>query len=81
MSSAEETTIRVFVDRLEAGTAILEELDEGVTFNFPAAFLPEEAGEGSVVELSLEDRPDLAEELSRDVENLQDRLIEKPDDE
>jgi hypothetical protein len=75
------STIRVFVDRLEAGTAVFEELDEGVTFEFPATFLPEDAGEGSVLEVTLEDRPDLAEKRSKEVEDLQDRLIEKPDDE
>lgn len=76
-----QSTVQAFVDRLEAGTAVLEELDEGVTFEVPATFLPEDAGEGSVLEVTLEDRTDLAEQRSKEVEDLQNRLIEKPDDE
>ncbi len=73
-------TIKAFVDRIESGTAVLEHLDEKVTLDFPVVLLPDSVEEGSVVEVTVKDRPQLAEQRRKQIEELQHRLIEKPDD-
>jgi len=41
------------IDRLEDGWAVLEYGDAGITFNVPTALLPEDVGEGDVIELTV----------------------------
>lgn len=73
-------TIKAFVDRIESGTAVLEQLDSKMTLNFPVVLLPDSVEEGSVVEVTVKDRPQLAEQRRQQIEEQQHRLIEKPDD-
>ena len=73
-------TIKAFVDRIESGTAILEQLNGNVTLNFPVFLLPDSAEEGSVVEVTVKDRPKLAEKRRKEIEEQQHRLIDKPDE-
>jgi hypothetical protein len=74
-------TIKAFVDRIESGTAVLEQLDSKMTLNFPVVLLPDSVEEGSVVEVTVKDRPQLAEKRREQIEELQHRLIEQPNDE
>lgn len=78
--SEESKVIKAFVDRIESGKAILEHLDRNITFEFPVFLLPNSAAEGSVIEVTIEDRPDIAEDRRQEVQELQHELIEKPEE-
>jgi hypothetical protein len=78
--SDQHKVVKVFVDRIESGTAVLEQLDGKMTFNFPVFLLPDSAGEGSVVEITVKDRPKIAEQRAKELQELQNELVEKPDD-
>lgn len=79
--SDQNKTLKVFVDRIESATAVLEQLNGKFTLDFPVFLLPDSTGEGSVVEISVKDRPRLAEKRREEMEKLQHSLIEKPDEE
>ncbi|MFB6346942.1 MAG: DUF3006 domain-containing protein [bacterium] len=73
--------VRAVVDRIESGTAVLQLIDLDVTLDFPIVLLPSSVSEGSVIEINVEDRPDLEEKRRREIEKMQHQLIEKPRDE
>ena len=77
------------VDQFEDDWAVLE-IAEGETFNVPKAWLPEDAAEGDMLQLSLETEPATstlrfsvdAEETAarrRHVQELRDSLLKAPD--
>ena len=77
------------VDRFENDWVVLE-IAEGETFNVPKAWLPEDAAEGDVLQLSLEAEPAKstvqfsvdAEETAarrRHIQELRDSLLKAPD--
>ncbi|MFB6354888.1 MAG: DUF3006 domain-containing protein [bacterium] len=72
---------KAVIDRIEGGTAVLEVIDPEVSFHMPVVVLPEGADEGSVVEFNLQLRPDIEEERREMIRDLQNELMEKPDDE
>lgn len=71
-------TVKAVVDRLESGTAILQLIDLDASLSFPIVLLPNSVNEGSVVEIQVQDRPDLEEKRRREIEELQHQLIERP---
>lgn len=76
--SDQTKTVKAFVDRIESATAVLELLEDNVTLNFPVYLLPNSSAEGSVVEITVSDRPELAAQRRQEIEEQQHRLIEKP---
>ncbi len=67
------------IDRIEEGLAVLVG-DDGSRLHLPVGLLPEGAGEGQVLRLSLEiDHAETAERAGR-VRDLQRRLLNRDDD-
>lgn len=69
------------VDRIESKVAALELIESRHTFHLPVQVLPDEVHEGAVVEIDFKLRPEVEEERRQEINDLQDRLIQKPDDE
>ncbi len=70
--------VRVIIDRIEEnGLAVLE--IEGLTGDFiwPVKFLPPDAHEGSVLDLTIESNPEAEAEQRRAVRALQQELLER----
>jgi hypothetical protein len=72
--------MRFVVDRVEASTAVVEALNQDLTFNLPVDIFPYKPPEGSVFEAHFKEREDIEQQRREDIANLQDQLIEKPDD-
>jgi len=68
----------IVVDRIENGVAVVEFLDEG-GFQISANRLPN-AHEGGVYELVPVERPHIEERLRNQIEELQEDLIEQPEE-
>jgi hypothetical protein len=77
-SEAPRTSIRLTLDRIEEGTAVLVS-DEGMRLHIPASILPPGVSEGTVLDLTI--TADLEETLRRidAVRDLQRRLLEGND--
>lgn len=80
MSENDEYGVAI-VDRIESGTAVLEMIDPNFVFEFPLELLPEDLHEGSAVEVNFKERPEVEEARRERINDLQNELIEKPDDE
>ena len=65
------------IDRIEDGWAVLEYGKAEGTFNIPAALLPEDAGEGDSIEVSISV---LGDETSRRRKRLERLLDDNMDD-
>lgn len=74
------SSFHAFVDRVEGGGAVLEALDDSFSFALPASVLPDGVGEGDVVEFDLSNDPERREQEHQEVQELQNQLIETPDD-
>lgn len=76
------STFHAFVDRVAGGGAKLEGVDDrSIDFTLPASALPDDVGEGDVVEVELTNDPEKRKEHSEEVRSLEQDLIETPDDE
>jgi hypothetical protein len=67
------------VDRIEAGIVVLEAIEPKINFKLPEALLPSDIHEGAAVELGFRLRPGVEEERRNYVSDLQQSLMEKPD--
>lgn len=64
----------LIIDRFEGEWAVVEY--EGKTFNLPRSLLPEEAGEGSVVRISVTVDQEATKARGKTIEKLADELFE-----
>ncbi len=69
------------VDRLEGDIAVLEFIEPRFGFQLPVEVLPEDVHEGAAVEFDFKLRPEIEAERRQEIRQLQDELIEKPDEE
>lgn len=76
----EERAVAI-VDRMESGTAVLELIEPQYVFEFPAHLLPDGVNEGSAVEISFEERPEIEESRRQRIRDLQQTLLEQSDTE
>ncbi|MFP4687767.1 MAG: DUF3006 domain-containing protein [bacterium] len=67
------------VDRIESGIAVLEAIEPKISFELPVRLLPEGVHEGAAVELGFKLRPDIEKERRSRIRDMQQRLMEKPD--
>jgi hypothetical protein len=72
----EESMIRVSLDRIEEGLAVLITEDRTV-LHLPAQYLPSGSREGDVMDVIFRLNPQETEELAERVEDLQKRLLER----
>jgi len=73
---ADEKKILVSLDRIEEGIAVLVTPD-GHMWLLPAAHLPEDSGEGDVLDVILRRNPGETAKLSERVHDLQQRLLDR----
>ncbi len=73
---ADEKIILVSLDRIEEGIAVLVTPD-GHMWLLPAEHLPEDSGEGDVLDVILRRNPGETEKLTRRVHDLQQRLLDR----
>lgn len=69
------------VDRIEGDIVVLELIDPRYDFQLPLEIFPEDVHEGAAVELNFKLRPEIEEKRREEISQLQDELIEKPDEE
>ena len=58
------------IDRIEEEWAVIEYRPMNTTFSIPAALLPEDAGEGDIIELDITMQKDEALKLRRELERF-----------
>lgn len=68
------SAIRVVIDRIEGEMAVLLVGDENCRVVLPKNFLPEDAAEGAVLNLTFEVDEAATDEAKQHVQNLIDRL-------
>jgi len=73
---ADGKKILVSLDRIEEGIAVLVTPD-GHMWLLPAEYLPEDSGEGDVLDVILRRNPGETEKLARSVHDLQQRLLDR----
>jgi hypothetical protein len=61
------------IERIEGTVAVLE-TEEGETFEFPAAYLPEECGEGDYVDFVIAVNQDAADAAGESLDDLRSQL-------
>jgi hypothetical protein len=80
MSDYDEYGVAI-VDRIEGDVAVLEMIEPTFTFEFPVELLPDGIEESNAVEVDFKERPEIQEAREEEIQQLQDELMEKPDDE
>ena len=73
---SEEKKMLVSLDRIEEGIAVLVTPD-GHMWLLPAGYLPEDSGEGDVLDVILRRNPGETEKLAGRVNDLQQRLLDR----
>ncbi len=73
---SEEKKMLVSLDRIEEGIAVLV-TPGGHMWLLPAAYLPEDSGEGDVLDVILRRNPGETEKLAGRVNDLQQRLLDR----
>jgi len=69
------------VDRIEEGIAVLELIQPRFNFQMPVEILPDELHEGAAVALNFELRPEIEKKRRQEVRDLQQKLLDRPEDE
>ncbi len=73
---SEEKKMLVSLDKIEEGIAVLVTPD-GHMWLLPAGYLPEDSGEGDVLDVILRRNPGETEKLAGRVNDLQQRLLDR----
>jgi len=70
--------IKLIIDRFEGKYAILESQDkDSIIFNFPRHLLPQEAKEGTVLNISINIDQEETKRRKNKIQNLLDKLKER----